>query len=233
MTRLRLPILILVLGCATPGPPASSQTLELRVEPESLRDERAPIRASASIRNVSDGEVDWVFETYFRSSDARVPVPRRRSEPLRLAALQERTVELEFARDWVLYGGTYELRAEILEASDYRLVERTAQEIVLPGPLPPPRLEVRIARDPGFREPARVFAPGETVYLDVRSDVADIETEADLTLPDGTTRQLSLPASIIAEQAGDYALAIRGSKEGYAAADKRIGFAVTQSARTR
>jgi len=85
-------------------------------------------------------------------------------------------------------------------------------------------------RDTGCEQKRKVFFLNHKVYLDYYSSVADAALSATLTRPDGSSEQLSLPASITANQLGTYRIEATASKEGYVPVGDSEEFAVTVNA---
>jgi hypothetical protein len=76
------------------------------------------------------------------------------------------------------------------------------------------------------KEKTKVFAKGETIYLNFDSDVENLTIDANLMLPDGTKMPILFPYSFKAEQLGTYVLEVKASKEGYRSAEQTIQFGV-------
>jgi hypothetical protein len=75
----------------------------------------------------------------------------------------------------------------------------------------------------------KVFIKGEDIYLSYSSSVANPSINAILTYPDKTTRQITLPTTIKAEQVGTYTLDVNASKEGYKESDLKELFGVIET----
>ncbi len=81
--------------------------------------------------------------------------------------------------------------------------------------------DVKICKDKACSKPSKIFLKGEEIYLDYFIDVENPYVTAVLSYPDKTTKQLTLPASIKAEQIGNYELEITASKQGYKTINKK------------
>jgi len=77
-------------------------------------------------------------------------------------------------------------------------------------------------------EQTKVFVKNENIYFDYTSDVERISAIAILTYPDQTTKQLTFPTSIKAEQIGTYKLKLTATKDGYKTISKEIQFGVIE-----
>jgi hypothetical protein len=86
---------------------------------------------------------------------------------------------------------------------------------------------LKICKDAECAQEAKVFILNEDVYLDYESEI-EPEISAILILPDKTTQSLALPASIKAEQMGNYNLEITASKEGYKTATIKDQFGIIE-----
>ena len=75
----------------------------------------------------------------------------------------------------------------------------------------------------------KVFVKGEEIDISFVSQVSPLVTVT-LTYPDDKSEQLSLPATISAEQVGTYNLEITASKSGYKTINKKVQFAVIERA---
>jgi hypothetical protein len=74
----------------------------------------------------------------------------------------------------------------------------------------------------------KVFIKGKNIYLNYDSEISNIIATANLTYPDRTTKQLTLPASIKAEQIGTYNLEVNAVKSGYKPANEKTQFGVIE-----
>ena len=74
---------------------------------------------------------------------------------------------------------------------------------------------VLVCKDQLCIKKSKIFVKNQKIYLDYSSEVKNISINANLTYPDKTIKQLTLPTSIKAEQTGTYTLKVTASKEGY------------------
>ena len=88
--------------------------------------------------------------------------------------------------------------------------------------------DILTCEDPSCAEESKVFVKGKDIHLDYNSDVEALLIEAILTYPDLTTKQITLPTSIKAEQIGTYTLEVTASKEGYKTITKKEQFGVIE-----
>ncbi|MFH0956405.1 MAG: hypothetical protein V1813_00930 [Candidatus Aenigmatarchaeota archaeon] len=89
--------------------------------------------------------------------------------------------------------------------------------------------DVSFCKTSSCAQESKVFVLGEDVYVRYASGAENPSVEATLTLPDKTSRQLSLPATVRVEQVGTYELVATASKEGYRTATESLQFGVIES----
>ena len=89
-------------------------------------------------------------------------------------------------------------------------------------------LDLKTCTDFSCSQESRVFISGENIYLNYSVSVENPDLKAILAYPDGTSKSISLPTSIKAEQIGTYELEITASKAGYKNATKKTQFGVIE-----
>ena len=87
---------------------------------------------------------------------------------------------------------------------------------------------LNFCKDQSCSEKTKVFIQGETIYLNYFSEVENPSITATLTYPDKSTKQITLPTSIKAEQIGTYELKVTASKQGYKTMTKKELFGVIE-----
>ncbi len=90
-------------------------------------------------------------------------------------------------------------------------------------------LDVSFCKTSVCTQETKVFILGEDVHINYESGTENSIVTATLTLPDGTARQLSLPATIKADQVGTYELSATASKEGYRTVTDSTQFGVIEA----
>lgn len=85
---------------------------------------------------------------------------------------------------------------------------------------------IRTCKDASCAEKSKVFLKNDEVYLDYSSELQDLSVTAMLAYPDKTTKQMSLPSLIKAEQSGTYTLDVTASKQGYKTMNAQEQFGV-------
>lgn len=88
--------------------------------------------------------------------------------------------------------------------------------------------ELKTCKDQPCAEKTKVFVQGESIYLDYSSSVSSPSITAVLTYPDGTSKQVTLPASFKANQIGTYTLDVTASKQGYKTQSMKEQFGVIE-----
>ncbi len=74
---------------------------------------------------------------------------------------------------------------------------------------------IKICPDQSCTEESKTFVRDSNIYLDYDSEIENLTLDAVLKLPDGRTRQITLPSLAKAEQIGTYELEVTASKTGY------------------
>ncbi|MDP7140760.1 MAG: hypothetical protein QF506_00190 [Candidatus Woesearchaeota archaeon] len=87
---------------------------------------------------------------------------------------------------------------------------------------------VLICKDLNCAEKTKVFTLNKDIYLDYISEIPSPIITATLTSPDKSTKQLTIPSSIKAEQTGTYTLEVKASKQDYKTITKKIQFGVIE-----
>ena len=108
----------------------------------------------------------------------------------------------------------------------YELTEEKIFEIVTN---PSFEFEINTCKDSSCSEKAKVFVKGENVFIDYILEVPEPIVITILTYPDKTTKQITLPTSIKANQIGTYELEVIASKENYKTITKTIQFGIIES----
>ncbi|MFH1225553.1 MAG: hypothetical protein V1676_07160 [Candidatus Diapherotrites archaeon] len=92
------------------------------------------------------------------------------------------------------------------------------------------RFEIFSCADQGCNGKSSFFTPDETIYFGFESEATEPVVSAELLLPDGTTKKISLPGSIAADELGlgSYELTATAKKSGYKTMQKSFQFAVIE-----
>ncbi len=206
----------------------SEKALSLRLEREVIRAGTA-IRATATVSNHRQTTAEWIFEAYLYSTDPSAAVPRKMSKPVKLAPGEETSIDVSLPTEGLTRTGRYELRAELFD-SRYQPISREVSSIQVEGLPNPVGLTITICRDADCKLPARTFVRGETVYLGCRTDPATAHVSAVLAVNGKTRKDISLPASIVAQESGDYVVTVVASSPDRRSVTKKLGFAVANEA---
>jgi hypothetical protein len=89
--------------------------------------------------------------------------------------------------------------------------------------------ELNLCKDQSCLKKSKTFIQKENIYLDYNSEITSPVITATLTNPDKTTKEITLPTFIKAEQIGTYNLEVSASKEGYKTITKTTQFGVITS----
>ncbi len=87
---------------------------------------------------------------------------------------------------------------------------------------------ILLCKDLSCQNKSKIFMKNENIYFFFASDASTPSIKATLNYPDGTTKSINVPGSIIIEQTGAYSLAVTVSKEGYKTALLNEQFAVIE-----
>jgi hypothetical protein len=211
---------VLVLALALLANPAGAvPTIDISVEP--VFHEGDAIDFSYSIVSEQDESIKYL---------ANVNCPGSPGTLLELKELDLKANE-PFAGEYVydvaweeVKGGRCFASVSIIEPYELEVTEPF--EVITPLEF---SLDVSFCKTSSCAQESKVFVLGEDVYVRYASGAKNPSVAATLTLPDGTTRQLTLPATIESEQIGTYELAITASKEGYRTVTQSEQFGVIES----
>ena len=89
-------------------------------------------------------------------------------------------------------------------------------------------IQVLICKDRSCTEKSKIFVKGEKAYFDYASDIPDLKISGSLSLPDGSTNDLTLPGNVALNQVGKYHLNIEAQKEGYKTNKQSLEFVVLE-----
>jgi hypothetical protein len=177
-----------------------------------------------NITNPSPQGLDVILTISFETPENAEFVPPPIASQISLGG--EETFYQIFER-YVKDPGDYGATVEILDIGDNVLDTKKFQFEIISGE---PELDtsILICKDQSCTVESKIFVKDETVYLDYSSDVDSPSITAILTYPDKTTRTLTLPTSIKAEQVGTHTLGITASKQGYQHVTVQSQFAVIE-----
>ncbi|MEM3047439.1 MAG: hypothetical protein QW057_10245, partial [Candidatus Bathyarchaeia archaeon] len=111
------------------------------------------------------------------------------------------------------YSGIYVVSVGLIEGR-FRVYEEELRFTVEGAP-EDMQVEVLLCKDPACTEQSLVFVKNEKAYITYRCSVEKASVTADLTFPDNSSRQLTLPTNITVKQTGLYRVRVKASAEGY------------------
>jgi len=187
---------------------------------------------TTTVENNQSHDVEWYVECAFdlEPYDALVPVPRRQVALLELEPGQIKEQGFSWLIDDVQPSGRYKATLGLFEnyyAAPQMLNEKTIL-FDITGTLKIIDITLISHGDDGYNK--TVFIKKERISLDYESEISDLNVSGTLTLPDESTKELSLPTSMTAEQIGTYELTITAAKEGYKTAARTMEFSVIEEA---
>ena len=89
-------------------------------------------------------------------------------------------------------------------------------------------IDILLSDDPGFSVLKDVFLLNQRIYLSYNSSVENIDVNCKIIYPDNTSKNVTLPYSLVVDQIGLYSLNIDAYKEGYRDIYKSLQFAVVK-----
>jgi len=90
-------------------------------------------------------------------------------------------------------------------------------------------ISVSSCKDVLCKQKSRYFLLNDNIFLEYNSSLKNISLEANLIYPDGTSEEITLPASIKAEQIGNHTVGVTASKQGYDTITKTVKFTVFEN----
>ncbi|MBE9573448.1 MAG: hypothetical protein IMF11_22690 [Proteobacteria bacterium] len=215
-------LLILLAGAGY----SSAQSLNVAVDKAMIK-VGAPIRASATVKNDKEKEVEWVFVASLYSKDPRAPVPRDFVKRVKLEPGKQTQIPISLPTEGLVYEGEYQLICGLFDKAN-KPIAKSIQYIRLTGGMKRLDITLKACKDSGCKTPARMFVQGETVYISYIANVKTPRIEASLVLPDQSKTTLTLPATIVVKQAGDYQMNAVITKPGYQTVKKSFMFGVIE-----
>lgn len=184
------------------------------------------ILITAELHKTEDSPVQVVLESFLTNKRGTfVTMPTHLSLELgpletRVITLYDITVDPYFYSDEYIVSARLLIDDEVIQSQELHFfVEETLSEFIL---------NLYTCKDNACLERSKIFILDETIYLDYESDVPNLTVTANLTYPDKSVRELTLPISIAVSQIGTHQLEIIASKEGYRTIIKKVLFAVIE-----
>jgi len=184
------------------------------------------INVTARVTNTKEQAVDLSLDVLLRDQRAKV-APTQIRFAVSLAAKESRSIELFLLPvDQNYYSGPYLVQASLIEGRF--TVYQAEASFQIEGAPEDMTFEIILTRDPSHLRRTSVFIRNEKVYLAYSCSVEGPEIVARLTLPDGSSRGVALPANLTAKQAGSYTIQLNASKQGYRPVALLKSFAVLE-----
>lgn len=125
-----------------------------------------------------------------------------------------------------MVNGEYTLTAQLLEERFVLYEDEVRFSITgLPETMD---IDILLSDDPGFSVLKDVFLLNQRIYLSYTSSVENIDVNCKIIYPDNTSKNVTLPYSLVVDQIGLYSLNIDAYKEGYRDIYKSLQFAVVK-----
>jgi len=184
------------------------------------------VTGTIMIHNPTNENVEWILEKYFYPNK-----PLFEEEPffnrINLKPYETKIIEYTYPIGENSISGEYIFEVTITSAN---LFERTRREkrFQVIGTKKTLLISLKVCKEVGCRYNEKMFIQNQDINIDYVSEVQGISITAVLTFPDKSTKQLTLPSSIKADQIGTYELEVTASKEGYKTISKQEQFAVIE-----
>jgi hypothetical protein len=224
--KIKIYITVALFILLTASGHSSAQSLNVTVERATIK-VGAPIRASAIVKNDKETVVEWVFVASLYSKDPRAPVPRDFVKQVKLEPGKQTQIPISLPTEALIYEAEYQLICKLFDKTR-KPIAKSIQHIRLTGGLKRLDITLKTCRDSACKTPARMFVQGETVYISYIANVKTPRVDVSLVLPDKSKTTLTLPATIVVKQAGDYQINANITKTGYRTVKKSLMFGVIE-----
>ena len=170
-----------------------------------------PIVISATISNAGSTAVSASISFLVKNKEMGY-IAGPQSYPITIKAGSTKTIVLynkKAGKD--VPAGLYSITVNLI--ANGTIAGKSEKEFFVRSKLKNMELAIESCKDQTSTKKAKVFTKGETVYLKYKTSLKP-KIDANLALPDKTTKQISLPFSFRAGQLGTYNLTVKASKEG-------------------
>jgi len=225
--KIMLVLVVLALGLLTPGAAVwASESLSISVDKtifypfedivvhmEVTNDNPYPV-----VRYLESG-VSCVSDSF---------IGELTSYQVELESLEKKTVDYITTVLETMPAGEYIIGVRLLTEDRTEVLDEERLSIEIRGTKKIIDIRLLSCKDKLCSEEVKVFILHEDIYLDYRSPVPGLIITGVLTLPDGSTEEITLPTSFPSEQIGTHELEVAASKEGYKTITKKIKFSVIE-----
>lgn len=205
---------------------SSAQSLKVTTEGKMIKAGEF-IRASATVRNDLQKEIEWIFVASLLSKNPKVPVPRDFLKKFKLGPGKEQIIQISLPTEGLIYDGEYQLICDLFDEAR-NPIAKDIKYISVVGGKKRLYMTLKTCKDKECTKPARMFVLGEKVHIIYYTNVEFPQIKALLFMPDQSTATLKLPTTIVVKQAGDYQLTAYISKQGYRTEKKFLMFGVIE-----
>jgi hypothetical protein len=176
------------------------------------------VRPVVTIHNYGNTSVILDFYEEIRNIDEKIPPyfisPKQIMVPAKTSL---NASEIYFVVTDFNPSGEYQVKAEVRENN---VLLSSINRTFTINSFESLNLDILTCKDSACTEKSKFFLQNENIYLDYSSELENISVLVTLTYPDKTTKQTTLPTSIIAQQIVTYNLEVTASKSGYEATKK-------------
>jgi hypothetical protein len=178
-----------------------------------------------SIKNEELTKVNFRIISYFISDDPSVEQIAS-SSLVEINPKQTENINFSFPVYDDTPSGKYEARIAIYK--NLQLVSNTSKVFEIANTKKIIDINLKVCEDENCNRIKKIFLKNQNVYLDYNSKISEISVYTELTMPDKSTKEISLPTSIKADQIGTYSLKVTATKEGYKTTEKTTQFGVIE-----
>lgn len=188
------------------------------------------IKAVAIVYNPFFKAKKWSINYYFISEDERYS-DIGQTEEKEIKPGQTAKIEFSTLVGKNLLEGAYKVKLEILEQG--QVVNSKTVYLEIKGTNKELAAEVKICQDSGCSMEKTVFLAGETVYIKIESEIADLQISGKIKYPEKEEwREAQFKNNFLAikaDQTGSYSALINIGKEGYGGLSANKEFSVESS----
>jgi len=173
----------------------------------------------------SDSEKILVLETRISGEGFRY-YPTLMRSGVYFNAGEEKEINFTFYVIDTMPAGRYKVVSSLFD--EEKLINESTCYFEVKNTLKTIDMDLFTCKDSSCTNRATIFYKGETVYMNYKSSVEDLNIDAILTLPDKTEKKIDLPSSYVLQIPGAYLLKVTASKEGYKSIIKEMEFGVLE-----
>ena len=184
------------------------------------------ILITTDLYNEWESEVDVVLDCLF-TSQTKIASDRPVLYSVTLGAGESRTVtlyQIDVTEDFP--SDEYMVSVKLVE--DSIIEEEREVTFLVEGTLKQMTFAAHLCKDEECEYESSVFIKGSSVYVDYESPIEGIQVAGSIASPDGSEKNITLPAVVQVAETGSYVLQVTASKKGYKSQTGEMDFAVIE-----